>query len=144
MNIELVSQPKTFTLHGFSTVHDADKAYSTEMFELMDKLWAEVREKQLPHLGINHVVYDCGNIVFAGVELSGEPDTSLEKRQVTFQKYAYYKHIGPAAKLGDAYSGIEAKLKELGLTSTCPSMEIYGHWTVDESKFETEILISVK
>ncbi|MDB5083603.1 MAG: GyrI-like protein, partial [Bacilli bacterium] len=113
MNVDIVTQPKTLTLYGFSKVHDAHKEYSTEMFELMDKLWAEVREKQLVHAGINHVVYDCGNIVFTGIELniSGEPETRLEKKQVTLQKYAYWKHIGPYSEFENVYNEIEAQLK---------------------------------
>ncbi|MFD1673947.1 GyrI-like domain-containing protein [Alicyclobacillus fodiniaquatilis] len=144
MNIDVVSQPKTFTLYGFSKVHDADTEYRATMFELMDRLWTEVRAKQLAHLGINHVVYDCGDVVFSGVELSGEPETILEKRQVTLQKYAYWKHIGPYSELGNVYDGISATLKEMGLTPTCPSMEIYGDWTEDESKLETEIYMSIE
>jgi effector-binding domain-containing protein len=76
--------------------------------------------------------------------MSGETETSLEKKQVTLQKYAYWKHIGPYSELKNVYSQIEAKLKELGLTPSCPNMEIYGHWNEDETKLETEIFISVE
>lgn len=145
MSIDIITQPKTFTLYGFSKIHDADKAYSTEMFELMDKVWAEVRAKQLDHKGINHVVYDCGNVVFAGIELiTDDVEASLEKKQVTLRKYAYYKLIGPYSEIKNVYNNIQAKIEELGLTSSCPNMEIYGHWNEDESKLETEIYVSVE
>ena len=36
------------------------------------------------------------------------------------------------------------ELKNKGLDATLPYIEIYGHWTIDESKLETELLISLK
>lgn len=144
MNIDIVSQSKTFTLYGFSKVHDASKTYGEDMFECLGKLWDEVREKQLPHLGTNHAVYDCGDIVFVGVEMSGEPETRLEYKQVTFEKYAYCKHIGPWRELGNVYAQFHDELKQKGLHASCPSLEIYGHGTDDESKQATEIFMSLE
>lgn len=144
MYLDVLVEPRTFTLYGFSKVHDADKAYGTEMFELMDKLWAQVREKQLSHLGSNHVVYDCGDILFVGVELRGEPESDLERKQITFEKCVYCKHIGPWRELGNVYDKIQDELKQKGLKSRCPSLEIYGHGTDDESKQETEIFITIE
>ena len=146
MNLDIINQPKTITLYGVSKVHDENKDYSAEIFELLDRVWPEVREKSLAHTGINHVVYDCEDVVFAGIELKSpdEPETSLVKMEYTFQRYAYWKHIGPYSELEDVYNKIFLRIKDLGLTSGCPNMEIYGHWNNDESKLETEIYITLE
>jgi effector-binding domain-containing protein len=145
MNIQIINQPKTITLYGFSKVHEQNKARGDEMMELLGQVWAEVGEKKLTSTGINHAVYDCGDIVFSGLELtsSDEIQTSLVKKEFTFPKYAYWKHVGPYSEFGNVYGEMHAAIKELGFTNACPSMEIYGHWTDDESKLETEIFITL-
>jgi hypothetical protein len=32
----------------------------------------------------------------------------------------------------------------MGLKATLPYIEIYGHWTDDDSKLETELLVAVE
>ncbi|TVY08856.1 GyrI-like domain-containing protein [Paenibacillus cremeus] len=133
---------KTFTLYGFSKRHeDPSKPYSATMFELMDKLWGEVRSKGLSHKGINHVVYDLDQVVFAGIELTDAPqdDSQLERREVVLEKYAYCKHIGPYSQLGQTYERIQSAIQAAGEQVKAPSLEVYGHWNADESKLETEI-----
>ena len=39
---------------------------------------------------------------------------------------------------------MRAHIRGLGLSATCPAMEIYGHWVSDESMLETQLLIAVK
>jgi len=34
------------------------------------------------------------------------------------------------------------ELKRMGLKTTDPYIEIYGHWTADETKLETELLMA--
>jgi hypothetical protein len=36
------------------------------------------------------------------------------------------------------------KIKGMGFETGFPYVEIYGHWTKDESKLETELLMSLK
>jgi hypothetical protein len=55
MNAVIFNQIKTFTLHGFSKVHDQNKPYSATIFELLDQVWEEVRNKKLSHTGISIV-----------------------------------------------------------------------------------------
>jgi effector-binding domain-containing protein len=143
MNITIHRQPRSFHLYGFSGVaHDGH--YGKTGKELMDRLWTIVRERQLKHKGINHWVYEPGDHMFTGVELEQAPeDTGLESKHFTLPAYAYGKHIGPYHLLKDAYAAIRKELADRGLTPGHPSLEIYGHWNSDESKLETEILISV-
>ena len=84
--------------------------------------------------------------MFTGVEL--EPTTvsidGLEFREIIFAHYAYWKHVGPYAKLKDVHQSMERELSGTGLTLSYPRVEIYGHWTEDESALETEVLITLK
>ncbi len=144
MSIEIINQPKTLTLYGFSKVHEEHRSRGEEFLELLNQVWAEVSAKSLKSTGINHAVY-FSDVVFAALELKmpDVPDTILEKKVLTIQRYAYWKHIGPYSKLPDAWNKILSGIKELGLTPCWPQMEIYGHWNEDESKLETEILINL-
>ncbi|MCR2821139.1 GyrI-like domain-containing protein [Lederbergia panacisoli] len=146
MEAVIINQEKTFTLFGFSKHHAQNKAYSETMFELLDQVWEEVRNKKLSHKGINHVVYDDDHMVFAGIELNfpSEEDPSLEKRTIHFNKYAYCKHIGPYSELDKSYKEIQSAIETSGEHHQFPTMEIYGHWNEDESKLETEIIYNLK
>ncbi|MBS4197555.1 GyrI-like domain-containing protein [Lederbergia citri] len=146
MEAVIVNQSITFTLFGFSKLHDQNKAYSDTMFELLNKVWEEVRQKKLYHKGINHVVYDADHLIFAGIELNTPPpeDSSLEKKIVHLDKYAYCKHIGPYSELDKTYGKIKSLIETYGEHHQPPSMEIYGHWNEDESKLETEIIFNIK
>lgn len=142
----IIDQSKSFTLFGFSKTHDQNKAYSETIFELLDKVWKEVRNNGLSHKGINHVVYESGHIMFAGIELVSPPneDSLLEKKEVILEKYAYYKHIGPYRELDNTYKSIRSTVEALGEHHELPLLEVYGHWNEDESKLETEIFYNLK
>jgi hypothetical protein len=89
-------------------------------------------------------VYEQNEKVFAGVELNDSPvpGTGLEQKNINFIKYAYYKHIGPYTLIKQAGQNMRDELKKRGFGTTFPYVEIYGHWTKDETKLETELLIS--
>ncbi|MCM3001427.1 GyrI-like domain-containing protein [Paenibacillus cellulositrophicus] len=135
------TERKAFTLFGCSKAHDPGKPYSETIFELFDQVWHEVRSKELAHKGINHVVYEQGNIVFAGIELVTPPEDNsvLKKKDVVLEKYAYGKHIGPYGELDATYRRIDALVQAAGEHKELPLIEVYGHWNEDESKLETEI-----
>ena len=145
MEAVILSEPKMFTLFGFSKPHDQNQTYRTVMFELMDRVWEEVRNKKLSHTGINHVVYGADHMMFAGIELTSPPkeDSLLEKKMVIFKKYAYCKHIGPYKDLDKTYRKVHSVLEASGEQPRSPQMEIYGHWHEDESKLETEIIFNL-
>jgi effector-binding domain-containing protein len=91
-------------------------------------------------------VYEPDHKVFAGVELNEVPtqDTGLEQKNITLLKYAYYKHIGPYHLIKQSGQNMTDELSRKGFETTLPYIEIYGHWTNDESKLETELLMSLK
>ena len=145
MNIEVRNTPLTFTVYGFSGAA-SNKDYAGKAFQLMDKMWSIVKGQNLKNKGMNIWVYEPDHMVFAGVELENADGTSagLQKKQVNLSKYAYYKHIGPYNLIKEAGSKMAEELKKLGLETTLPYIEIYGHWGPDESKLETELLMSIK
>jgi len=128
-------------LHGFSGVA-IDKNWGATGMKLMDKMWKEVRSKSLRNKGINVWVYEAGDKMFAGVELEAPPGTGteLEFKKIHLIKYASYKHIGPYSKIGEACSKARDEMNQKGLRTCLPYLEIYGHWTEDESKLETDLL----
>jgi len=145
MNIEIVVEPLTLVLYGVSGQVEG-KNYGVTGQRLMDVLWKEIRAKGLKHKGINHWVYEDGEMLFTGVELEGPVGSECElvRKKVTVPRYAYGKHIGPISELGMVYAGIHQALRSKGLQPCYPSIEIYGHWTEDESKMETEIIVAIE
>src|SRR6185436_17698638 len=83
-------------LHGYSRVA-INKDYVGAAFQLSDKMWKVVKGNAIQNKGKNVWVYEPGHAVFAGVELvdAGLKDTGLELKEITIEKYAYYKHVGP-------------------------------------------------
>ena len=144
MKIEIINKELKLDISGFSGIA-ANKNYAGTAFALMDKMWPVVKSKGLKHKGQNIWVYEANEKVFAGVELEGHSitDTSLEQKAVLLAKYAYYKHIGPYSQLKQAGDNMHNELRRMGLKAGFPYIEIYGHWTNDETKLETELLMAV-
>jgi hypothetical protein len=144
MEIEIINNELKLSISGFAGVA-ADKNYAGTAFALMDKMWQIVRSKELKHKGLNIWVYEDHERVFAGVELEDPSitDTGLEQKAILLTKYAYYKHIGPYSQLKQAGDNLQNELRKMGLKPGLPYIEIYGHWTNDESKLETELLVTV-
>ena len=145
MNIEIITKKLSFDLHGFSGIA-INKDYSGTAFKLMDKMWQVVRSNNLKNKGMNIWVYEPNDKVFAGIELEEIPnfETGLEQKNIVLTKYAYYKHIGSYKFLKQAGIDMKNELKAKGFETTLPYIEIYGHWTNDETKLETELLMNVK
>jgi hypothetical protein len=145
MQVEIINKNFTLDLYGFSGIA-INKDYAGAAFKLMDKMWQTVKTKQLQNKGINIWVYDENEKVFAGVELYNSPgsDMGLEHRIVHLTNYAYYRHVGPYHLIKRAGQGMKDELTRRGFETELPYVEIYGHWTNDENKLETELLMSLK
>jgi len=145
MNLEIINEPLRLDIYGFSGVA-INKDYAGTAFKLMGKMWQIVKSNNLKNKGLNIWVYEQDQRVFAGVELIGIPDrdTGLEQKSVTLSKYARYKHIGPYNLIKQAGQNMTDDLKSMGHEIILPYIEIYGHWTNDETKLETELLMSLK
>jgi effector-binding domain-containing protein len=145
MKIEIVNIPFSIDIYGFSG-KAINKDYSDTAFRLSGKMWQAVKSNNLKNNGINVWVYEPDEMVFAGVELDGTPDQDfgLEQKTITLMKYAYFKHIGPYNRIRLAGQAMTDEIKQRGFKSGLPYIEIYGHWTNDESKLETELLMTLK
>ncbi len=145
MKVEISNKNFTLDIFGFSGIA-VNKDYAGTAFQLMDKMRQTVKTKELENKGINIWVYETNEKVFAGVELynSPNPDTGLEHKVVNLPNYAYYKHIGPYNLIKQAGQNMRDELKNQGFETSFPYVEIYGHWTNDETKLETELLMSLK
>ena len=145
MNIEIITTNLRLNMHGFSGMA-INKDYSGTAFRLMDRMWKIVKSNNLENKGLNIWVYEPNEMVFAGVELTENPaeNTGLEHKIITLSKYAYYKHIGPYSLIKQSGQNMRDEIKSLGLETCLPYIEIYGHWSNDETKLETELLMCIK
>jgi len=145
MNIEINAKVLEIDCYGFSGIA-LNGDYAGTAFKLMDKMWHIVKGNELKNKGNNIWIYEHDNRVFAGVELDATPNPgiTLEHKRITFTKYAYYKHIGPYSLIKQAGQAMNNEIKKKGFEATFPYIEIYGHWTNDESKLETELLMCLK
>jgi len=145
MEVEIINKIRRFDICGFSGTA-MNKDYAGTAFKLMDKMWQVVKSNNLKNKGLNIWVYENNEKVFAGVELSDIPqhNTGLEQQTIILTKYAYHKHIGPYNLIKQAGQNMNHELKSRGFETILPYIEIYGHWTNDETKLETELLMSLK
>jgi effector-binding domain-containing protein len=145
MNVAIITNPLQLDVHGFSGAA-INKDYAGTAFKLMDKMWQAVKGNSLKHKGLNIWIYEPDEMVFAGVELEETPqqETGLEQKSITLAKYAYYKHIGPYHLIKQTGQAMNDELKRRGFETDLPYIEIYGHWTNDETKLETELLMRLK
>jgi hypothetical protein len=142
MNVQIIHEPLTFHLHGFSGTA-ANKNYAKTAFVLSGKLWQTVRANNLKNKGINIWAYEPGELVFAGVELDGgnQEKRELEEKTIQLVRYAYYKHVGQYSLLHQAGDEMRTELRRQGFEPTLPYIEKYGHWQSDETKLETELFM---
>ena len=145
MDLKIISQPLILDIHGFSGTA-VGKDYAGTAFRLMDKMWETVKANKLKNNGLNIWVYGQYDSVFAGVQLDELPEreTGLERKEFILKKYAYYKHAGPYNLIKKTAHEMSAELERNGFTITLPYIEIYGHWTADESRLETELIMSLE
>lgn len=145
MDVEIINNPLILDIYGFSGIA-ANKDYAGAAFRLMDRMWQIVKSNNLENKGLNIWVYEPNEQVFAGVELNDppNPDTGLKQKTITLIKYARYKHIGPYSLIKQAGQNMRDELMNKGFEADSPYIEIYGHWTNDETKLETDLLVNIK
>ena len=145
MNVEVINKPFRLDIHGFSGAA-INNDYVGTAFKLMDKMWKAVKGNSLKNKGLNIWIYEPNEMVFAGVELDESPkqEIGLEQKSVTLTKYAYCKHVGSYNLIKQTGQVMNDELKRRGYEPCLPYIEIYGHWTNDETKLETELLTNLK
>jgi hypothetical protein len=145
MKIEIINIPFRLDIYGLSGTA-INKDYSGTAFRLNANMWQIIKSNNLKNRGLNIWVYEPDDKVFTGVELDDTPknDLGLELNSISIQKYAYYKHVGSYNLIKKAGQAMTDEIKKRGFEADLPYIEIYGHWTNDESKQETELLMSLK
>jgi effector-binding domain-containing protein len=145
MDIQIITTTLTLNIHGFSGTA-INKDYAGTAFRLMDKMWNVIKTKGLMNKGLNIWVYEPNEKVFAGVELDNSSlnESGLEQKDIFLRKYASYKHIGPYGLIKQTGKDMTSELKKNGFEICDPYIEIYGHWTNDESKLETGLIMNLK
>ena len=112
----------------------------------MNKMWDVVKSEGLKHEGKNIWVYEQNEAIFTGIKLIEIPKggTLLEHKKIGLPKYAWYRHIGPYRHIPQAGLEMKNELISRGFKTSYPYIEIYGHWTSDENKSETELLMNIE
>lgn len=146
MEIEIITKGIQLDIYGFGGIA-TNKDFAEIAFKLSGKMWEVIKANAIKNKGKNIWVYENANKVFAGVELENHSDSinsGLEEKKINLEKYAYYKHIGSYNLIKQTGQNMINKLTEQGYEVVFPSIEIYGHWTSDETKLETELLMCLK
>ena len=145
MKIEIINSEFNIKIYGFGATA-INRDYTATAFKLSGKMWETVKANELKNNGKNIWVYENDDKVFAGVELSNIPsgEIEIERKIISLKKYAYYKHIGSFSLIKQAGLNMKNELKSKGYETNLPCIEIYGHWTNDETKCETELFMSLK
>lgn len=146
MEIEIIAKNLQLDIFGFGTTA-VNKDYTGAAFKLSGKMWEIVKYNKLKNKGKNIWVYETADRVFAGLELENYIDGNshgLENKKVALEKYAYYKHVGSYNLIKEAGQNMTDQLTKHGLEIILPYIEIYGHWSSDETKLETELLMCLK
>lgn len=154
---EIRTTPLSLTLHGHSLIHDPTKRFGEEIIFLLNQVWPVLKSANIPNDGLNRVVYEAGGTVFAGVILNPGADSlpaaaaaagavgvaALEHKHIRLTRYAWWKHIGPYHLIPKTCAEMTRSLDAQGIRQTLPMLEVYGHWTSDESKLETETFVAI-
>ena len=145
MKIEIINNTLEIDIYGFEGVA-INRDYTGTAFRLSGKMWGIVKSKGIKNKGKNIWIYEQDEKVFAGVELENilSNEIELEHKIMSLNKYAYYKHIGPYSLIKQAGLNMKTELRSRGYETALPYMEIYGHWTNDETKCETELFMSLE
>ncbi len=149
MQPEIRTTPIEYTIAGHSLTHDPAKRFGEEIMSLLGRVWPVIKGGAIPHDGINRVVYDSGCTVFAGVVLGPGAEAmlaagGLERKTVRLTRYAVWKHVGPYHLIPATGAAMTKALEAAGHRTGWPMVEVYGHWTNDESKLETETFVELR
>jgi predicted transcriptional regulator YdeE len=145
MDINIIAEKLQLDLYGFGDIA-TNKDYAATAITLSGRMWQVVKANEVKNKGKNIWVYTTGDKVFAGAELDDSTDSNygLEKMTIDIEKYAYYKHIGSYNLIKQTGQSMTKELLKQGYKIMLPYIEIYGHWNKDESKLETELIMSLK
>ncbi len=149
MQPEIRSVPLDYTIFGYSVRHDPSKRFGEEIMTLLNRVWPVLKGNAIPNDGINRVVYEADCTVFAGIVLGAGAEeipavAGLERKTIRLTHYAVWKHVGPYHLLPATGAAMTKALEAAGHRMGWPMVEVYGHWTSDESKLETQTFVALR
>ena len=144
MNLEISTETLRVTLFGYGGAIEAGNVAASGK-RLMDSMWKEVQARRIATKGINHWVYLPNSMIFTGVELVAPVSEvgTLEKIEVSLERYAKHVHVGPYALLPQIWPQLFVQLEQRNEQPRFPNLEIYGHWNPDPMQCETTIVIGL-
>jgi effector-binding domain-containing protein len=106
------------------------------------EVWTFLRAAGVPNPGRHVAVYFDDEInLEVGAEV-GQPfagDGNVVCSATPGGLVATTTHFGPYNRLGEAYEAIKRWCKENGRAPIRPCWEVYGHWTDDVTKLQTDV-----
>jgi len=149
MQPDIRTVPIEYTIFGHSLQHDPAKRFGQEIISLLNRVWPVLKGNAIPNDGINRVVYESDCSVFAGVVLGAGAEAlpavaGLERKTIRLTRYAVWKHIGPYHLIPATGNAMTKALEAAGHRKDWPMVEVYGHWSNDESKLETETFVALR
>ena len=114
---------------------------------MFDVVYAWLRESGNDQTGHNYAIYDQfsdhGMRMRVGFPVAEQfPDTSqVQCLELQGGRAAHLTHRGPYSGLGSANSQLYDWCVQNSLKMSGESWEVYGDWTDDESRLETDIYI---
>lgn len=120
----------------------AQSQLSTVVPAACGEVWSFIRSRGVSDAGRHVAIYFDGVInLEVGVEIpdgfSGDGNVYLSKTPAG--PVARTTHLGPYHLLGGAHRAIHDWCALNGRVPSGPSWEIYGHWTDDPAKLQTDI-----
>jgi hypothetical protein len=115
----------------------------------LDVVWAFIRGNKLRfglnvaiyrHLGDDVVDMTCGVEVAQPFEEAGE----VVRDYTPAGEAARGLHVGPYDRLGETYDRVAAFIVRSRRQRAGVNWEVYGHWTDDPAKLETDVYMLLK
>jgi effector-binding domain-containing protein len=122
------------------------KRVSQEIQRLLEAPWAFIRQNpDLRRDGHNVALYrnePIGTSVEVGIQIvrAFEPTDLVVCSSTPAGTVAMTSHFGPYSALGGAHSAVHLWCKENGRVLAGVYWEIYGDWTDDPAKLQTDVL----
>jgi effector-binding domain-containing protein len=122
----------------------------THLIPLLDKVYVAVRAGEIVQTGHNVFVYSDPSkdevTVEVGVEVGApfSPVDDIEYAETPGGRAAYAKHVGPYAELGRTHDAIVQWCTEHAWQRAGVWWEVYGDWTEDPAKLETDVFHALR
>jgi effector-binding domain-containing protein len=138
VRFEHASPRLTAVIRGVASARDLSRVIPA----CCGEVWEYARTARLPRPGRHVAVYFDGAITLeCGVEIM-EPfdgDGRVICSSTPGGAVAAATHLGPYDQLGRAHEAVRQVCAERGRILAGPNWEIYGHWTDDPARLQTDV-----